>query len=159
MNTEIAEKCPRCGGTVYVAPMQAGGIRKDPKSPEMILAHDLALGYQCIPCDWFVIQPASNKLPVADFLAAAVGAGGQTMTNTYRPDTQETVMDMVTITVVTTESENPVIFDAQPYAVESYVNALNDPNKVITFTPRNGGVAYIPVRQITYLHVGSATTD
>jgi hypothetical protein len=73
VNVEIESKCPRCGGAVYVAPMQAGGIQQSPKfSSETELVHDLALGYQCLPCDWFVIQPESNKLPVADFLAAAL---------------------------------------------------------------------------------------
>lgn len=76
MNVEIADRCPRCGDAVYVAPMQAGGIQQDPPSPETIPAYNLALGYQCIPCDWYVIQPGSSRLSAADFLAAAIRREG-----------------------------------------------------------------------------------
>ena len=70
MPVEIANRCPRCSEPVYVAPMHAGSVLN---LPNKTLTHDLVLGYQCIPCDWFVIQPESNRLPTADFLAAAVG--------------------------------------------------------------------------------------
>jgi hypothetical protein len=73
MNVEIENKCPRCGEAVFVAPMHAGGIRQDPTSREDVRAYDLALGYQCTPCGWYVIQPESTKLSAADFLTAAIG--------------------------------------------------------------------------------------
>ena len=73
MNVEVANRCPRCGDAVFVAPMHAGGLQPDPKSPDMIRAHDLALGYQCPSCAWYVIQPDSNTMSAADFLAAALG--------------------------------------------------------------------------------------
>lgn len=73
MNVEIANPCPRCAAPVFVAPMHAGGIL--PMSSGSALAYDLALGYQCVPCDWYVVQPVSSSLPAADFLAKAVGSG------------------------------------------------------------------------------------
>lgn len=76
LNVEILNKCPKCGDPVLVAPMHAGGIRPDPKTGEDVLVHDLALGYQCLACDWYVIQPDSNKLSAAEFLAAVVGPAG-----------------------------------------------------------------------------------
>jgi hypothetical protein len=63
MTVEIANRCPRCGDAVHVAPMH---------TPSLDQPHDLALGYQCVPCDWYVVQPSSNKLTAADFLAAAL---------------------------------------------------------------------------------------
>lgn len=62
MIVEIENKCPRCGSAVLVSPMFASGNTSIPS---------LALGYQCLPCDWFVIQPESSRMPAATFLVAA----------------------------------------------------------------------------------------
>lgn len=72
MNVEIANTCPRCDAPVLVAPMHAGGVR--PAQFGDTRAYDLALGYQCLSCDWYVVQPASNTMSAADFLGATVGA-------------------------------------------------------------------------------------
>ncbi len=73
MNVEIANKCPRCGGPVLVGPVHAGGVREQQVPLKgRVLAHDLALGYECLPCDWYVIQPEPNRMPVVDFLTAAL---------------------------------------------------------------------------------------
>lgn len=61
---------------------------------------------------------------------------------------------MITISIRTTESDRPAKFDVAPDQADECVKRLAHPDEILVLTPRSGdGTAYIPVRNITYLHV------
>lgn len=60
---------------------------------------------------------------------------------------------MITITILTTESDEPAKFDVDYTLADSCVRMLSDPNAVLALPHARGGTAHIPVRHITFLHV------
>ncbi len=61
---------------------------------------------------------------------------------------------MPTLSIITSDSDEPVVFENVPADdAQRCVDLLRHDGQVLRLTPRNGGIAYIPVRHITYLHV------
>ncbi len=60
---------------------------------------------------------------------------------------------MPTIRIITVESDSPAVFEASKSDAEFIPAMLHDPDQVLVLTPKRGGTAYIPVRNITYVHI------